>query len=128
MTGEPMFCVTIVQRIHAKSPFSDETTGIKPLIEPTLPRATIDTWVHKPSQTVPKIKALCFFFKLLLWWWLKWGLMNYLSRPALNLDLPDLSLPCSWDYGCEPLVPDLTHLACSLNAAVPRKQSWSFIG
>jgi hypothetical protein len=33
------------------------------------------------------------------------GLTNYLLGLALNHNLPDLSLPSSYDYRCEPPVP-----------------------
>jgi hypothetical protein len=36
---------------------------------------------------------------ILLWLFWTWGLANYL--PGLNRDLPELSLPSSWDYMCE---------------------------
>jgi hypothetical protein len=38
---------------------------------------------------------------------LKWGLTNYLSGLASNLDLPNLSLPSS--YGDEPLSPSMSY-------------------
>jgi hypothetical protein len=38
----------------------------------------------------------------LLWLFWRWGLENYLPGLALNLDLPNLSLPSSWDYRREP--------------------------
>jgi hypothetical protein len=38
-----------------------------------------------------------------LFW--RWGLENYLPRLASNCDPPDLSLPTSYDYMCESLVP-----------------------
>jgi hypothetical protein len=35
-------------------------------------------------------------------YWLRCGLHNFLSRQALNYDLPDLCLLISWNYRCEP--------------------------
>jgi hypothetical protein len=37
--------------------------------------------------------------------WLRWNLANFLARPALNCDLPDLCLPSSLYYKLEPLCP-----------------------
>jgi hypothetical protein len=36
-------------------------------------------------------------------YWLRWGLMNFLPRLALNHNSPNLYLPCGWDYRHEPL-------------------------
>jgi hypothetical protein len=43
----------------------------------------------------------------LLWLFWRWGLTNYLPGLASHLDPPNPSLPSSWDYRCEPLVPGL---------------------
>jgi hypothetical protein len=42
---------------------------------------------------------------ILLWLFLRWGLVSYLPELASNHDPPDFSLPSSWDYRREPLVP-----------------------
>jgi hypothetical protein len=38
----------------------------------------------------------------LLWLFWRWGLENYLPRLASNQDPPNVSLPSSQDYRCEP--------------------------
>jgi hypothetical protein len=35
--------------------------------------------------------------------WLRWGVVKFLSKLALNQDPPDLCLLSSWDYRLEPL-------------------------
>jgi hypothetical protein len=40
---------------------------------------------------------------ILLWLFWRWCLRKFLSWLVLNLDLPDLSFPSSWDYRCEPV-------------------------
>jgi hypothetical protein len=50
----------------------------------------------------------------LLWLFWRWGLSNYLQGLALNLDPPDLSLPSSWDYSHEPLVPFNPQTSCKV--------------
>jgi hypothetical protein len=48
-------------------------------------------------------------------YWLIWGLTNFLPRLALNHDPPNLYLLSSWDYRCEPLLPaSLTSYATAL--------------
>jgi hypothetical protein len=37
---------------------------------------------------------------------------TFLPRLASNLDPPNLSLPRSWDYKCEPLAPSLCNSFC----------------
>jgi hypothetical protein len=36
-------------------------------------------------------------------YWLRWGLANFLPWLTSNNSPPNLFLPCSWDYRCEPL-------------------------
>jgi hypothetical protein len=43
-------------------------------------------------------------------YWMRWGLVNFLPKLALNYSLPDLFLPNSWDYRCELLCPASFHL------------------
>jgi hypothetical protein len=43
---------------------------------------------------------------MLLWSFWRWGLANHFPRLASTLDPPDLSLPSSWDYRSELLLPD----------------------
>jgi hypothetical protein len=42
---------------------------------------------------------------ILLWVFWRWGLMSCLPELASSLSPPDVSLPDSWDYRDEPLVP-----------------------
>jgi hypothetical protein len=57
---------------------------------------------HLQSRSLPLEPLLQ---SILLWLFWRWGLLEYLPRFASNLNPLNLSLPSSWHYKHESLVP-----------------------
>jgi hypothetical protein len=51
--------------------------------------------------TKEELYFLSHTYFVLLWLFWRWDLVNYLPRLAFNHNLPNLSLPNSYDYRCE---------------------------